>query len=203
MSNAIPTGRPRPKQAAELRSLAEAERLRVRKAKKRRAIQRASDDKTMRVRISPEGTKVAQGEFLNGFLDHANITQACEEAMIHRELYYSWMKNDEEFRRSYRLAKRLWIDRVEMNMIRRATEKDTLAGIFILKHNRKRYKEMMGGKDAAAVPSELTPGIRAQLLERLERLAARERPALQVGGVEVHEKPRLLKGKGSPNGQES
>ncbi len=140
---------------------------------------------------------------MNGFLDHANITQACEEAMIHRELYYSWMKNDEEFRRSYRLAKRLWIDRVEMNMIRRATEKDTLAGIFILKHNRKRYKEMMGGKDAAAVPSELTPGIRAQLLERLERLAARERPALQVGGVEVHNKPKLLKGKGSDHAEEN
>lgn len=138
----------------------------------------------------------AKALVLDQICEHGSPTQACLAAGVGRRTFYGWLnESDDTFKRQYIEARRVWrasaIGDVESAFSLRAQYKDTLAGIFLLKHNTKRYREVnrvqLSGPDGGPI---VTIDAKEALIDRLEKLIAKaqEKPALAVGdGVSVHE----------------
>ena len=80
---------------------------------------------------------------LSAFKNCANVTRACEIADIARATFYSWLKEDPEFKAAYEAAREEAVEVLEEEAIRRATigGSDTLL-IFLLKGMRPdKYRE--------------------------------------------------------------
>jgi hypothetical protein len=119
-------------------------------------------------------------------------------------------EGDKEFAADIRRARRQCQERLEGAFLARGmTKGGDLAGIFYLKHNLLRYREVsrleLTGKDGA--PIQVIDAAKAQLLERLGKLAesvgSREglegRQEIVVGGSAGSGRgPRLLKGAEGP-----
>ena len=65
-----------------------------------------------------------------------SILHAARAAGVARSTIYEWMKLDPDFADKMRQAKEAALDALEDSLYERARAKDTLAGIFLLKHNR-------------------------------------------------------------------
>jgi hypothetical protein len=81
--------------------------------------------------------------FLAAFGVLPNIKVACEQAGVSRQHVLQWKRDCPRFAEDFHHAEENGLDNIEAHMMRRAMEKDTLAGIFILKNKR---REVYGDK---------------------------------------------------------
>lgn len=136
----------------------------------------------------------AKAIVLEQICDHGHVTRACVAAGVGRRTFYGWLHEpDGVFKKEYIEARRVWrasmIGDVEGAFSERAQYRDTLAGIFLLKHNTKRYREVsrleLTGKDGGPI---VTADARDKLIERLDKLLDRSgsKPQIAAGSVEVH-----------------
>lgn len=124
---------------------------------------------------------------------HGVIAEACRASGIGRSVLYELMKSDPDFRLRMQHARQERFDELERAMIERGGYfKGDLAGIFALKHNRKRYREVsrveLTGKEGGPVAYV---DAKAELLRRLEQIAARSAPA-QLAGSGGSRGPELV-----------
>jgi hypothetical protein len=148
------------------------------------------------VQLRPKDVPIAQAIFLEQIERHGSPSKACITAGVGRRTFYDWLHEpDKTFWKAYGLARRVWrmsvIDDVESSFGERAQVRDTLAGIVLLKNNRKRYREVqrveMSGPDGGPI---VTLEAKEELIKRLERMQERlEQRAQTVGGVEVQSLP--------------
>jgi hypothetical protein len=144
--------------------------------------------------LKPEDIPTVKAIFLEQIEQHGSPTGAAIHAGVGRRTFYGWLRED-EFRKRYHEARRVWrastIDDVEAAFGSRAQVRDTLAGIVLLKNNRKRYREVqrveMSGPDGGPI---VTLEAKEELIKRLERMQERlEQRAQTVGGVAVNSLP--------------
>lgn len=144
--------------------------------------------------LRPQDVPIAKALFINTWIECGKIWLAAQSVGIGRRTFYDWMVSDLEFRAEVKRARKIWrsslVPEVEEGMRERAASKDTLAGIFILKHNTKRYREVsrvqLTGADGGPI---LTLDAKEELIRRLEKMLERanEKPILTAGGSEVRE----------------
>ena len=146
-------------------------------------------------KLRDEDVPHAKSLFLKAWERTGYISEACKAAGIGRRTYYQWITTDPDFRAQAKESRKVWraaaIPDLETSMQERGALKDTLSGIFLLKHNTKRYREVnrvqLSGPDGGPI---VTIDAKEQLIDRLEKLIAKsqEKPLLAVGdGVEVRE----------------
>lgn len=99
----------------------------------------AKDIAKRQVNLTSE-RKAHAGDWIETFLATLRklpvVRIACQQAGISRALAYQWRQSNEEFRKQWDDAKEDGIDTVEAAMLVRAQQKDTVAGIFMLKNLR-------------------------------------------------------------------
>lgn len=149
------------------------------------------------VRLRPKDIPAAQALVLEQIMEHGGPTEACVQAGVGRATFYDWLQ-EPEFRKAYNNARKIWrasvIGDVERSFVERSQVRDTLAGIFLLKHNTKRYREVsrveLSGRDGGPI---VTLEAKEELIRRLEKLAGSVKPDVKavVGGVEVRERGPL------------
>lgn len=144
--------------------------------------------------LSDEQIPTAKALVLEQICEHGSPTTACIHAGVGRRTFYEWLhESDGTFRKAYVEARKVWrasaIADTESAFALRAQWKDTLAGIFLLKHNTKRYREVnrlqLSGPDGGPI---LTADVKELLVQRLAKLVERAevKPKLIAGSVEVH-----------------
>jgi hypothetical protein len=109
-----------------------------------------------------ENGHLKKAAVLSAFKNCANVTRACEIADIARATFYSWLKEDPEFKAAYEAAREEAVEVLEDEAIRRATVggSDTLL-IFLLKAARpQKYRdyvrqEVTGANGAGLVPTRV------------------------------------------------
>ena len=148
----------------------------------------------MGVHLRPKDIPAAKALVLEQIMEHGGPTEACVNAGVGRATFYDWL-SEPEFRKAYNQARGVWrasmVGDVERSFGERAQLRDTLAGIFLLKHNTKRYREVnrveLSGRDGGPI---LTLDAKVELIRRLVKMTERQdqRPVLKTGsGVEVRE----------------
>jgi hypothetical protein len=162
--------------------------------------------------LSPSEIPTAKALVLEQICEHGSPTVACIHAGVGRRTFYQWLhENDGAFRKAYGEARRIWrasaIADIESAFSVKAQFKDTLAGIFLLKHNTKRYREVsrvqLSGPDGGPI---MTLDAKEELIRRIEKIAERmeSKPIIAAGGSEVRELPAGSQGlsvvKSEPSG---
>lgn len=145
------------------------------------------------VRLRPKDIPFAQGLVLEQIMEHGGVTEACVNAGVGRATFYDWIQ-EPNFRKAYNRARATWrasvMPDVERAFVDRSQVRDTLAGIFLLKHNTKRYREVqrleLTGKDGGPM---LTLDVKEELVRRLEKLAGSAKPEVRrvLAGSDVLE----------------
>jgi hypothetical protein len=74
--------------------------------------------------------------FLTSYRVYPNVGNSCAIAGISRATFLNWKKKCARFREEVEHAHEDGLDAIEYRMMQRAKEKDTLAGIFILRNQR-------------------------------------------------------------------
>ena len=147
--------------------------------------------------LTPEMTPAAKVMVLEQICDHGSPTRACLAAGVGRRTFYGWLhEEDKVFAKEYARARGIWrastIGDIEASFGSRAQFRDTLAGIFVLKHNTKRYREVsrvqLSGPDGGPI---VTIDAKEELVKRLEQLLTRaaSKPAIAAGSEIVLEEP--------------
>lgn len=121
------------------------------------------------------------------------LVEASRESGIGRDRLKHYLRTDDLFKQRMRAAKVNNDEKIERELRRRGQIKGgELAGIYITKHNIKKYREIQrleltgrGGGPVAYTEAK------AELLKRLESLALKSQA---TDAIVVGEKPRLIKG---------
>lgn len=134
-------------------------------------------------RAVPADLEAAKVLACEGMRAYGTKVYACRLSGMGRATLNDLLKSDPEFKRALWLAKQEGLDELETAMrLRGSLPRGDLAGIFILKHNRERYREVqrveLTGKDGAPVAYT---DAKAELLQRI--LSAEKRGAIDVGVV--------------------
>lgn len=118
--------------------------------------------------------------FLKGLQDTGTVLHAAELADIHRNTAYLWRQIDPEFKAAWDAALEDATDVVERSLYRQAiSEKNIVATIFYLKHNRAKYREETRIIVAKEVDETIDRAIAAhQLPTSLEPVDAIDTPTL-------------------------
>lgn len=132
------------------------------------------------------------------------LVEACRASGMGRWQLQRVAKADPEFHRALQSARKECFERLEREMIRRGQFKGgDLAGIFTLKHNVGKYREItrleLTGKDGA--PFNALESAKAEILTRLAKLAEESQGSRQglEGKQEIvvgSRRPQLVKGAG-------
>ncbi len=122
----------------------------------------------------PDNMISAKAKAIDGMREHGVIAEACRASRIGRQVLLEEMKTDAAFRRAMKHAHAECMDELERAMIERGRySRGDLAGIFVLKHNRLKYREDKisvehTGKDGGPI---LHAEVKDELLRRLDKLA--------------------------------
>jgi hypothetical protein len=145
-------------------------------------------------RLRPKDIPKAKALFLMAWEATGFASEACKAAGIGRRTFYDWLQTDSEFKSQAIAARKVWRTNVmadlEASMALRGQYKDTLSGIFLLKHNTKRYREVsrvqLSGPDGGPI---MTIDAKEELIRRIEKIAERmeSKPIIAAGGSEVRE----------------
>lgn len=106
---------------------------------------------------------------LQGIIDNHTITHGAYEAGVSRKTVHQWINTDPIFAEAVHDAMQQSTERLETSMYKRAMEKDTIAGIFLLKKYNPEFR------DRVTVDVEV---IRDEILERMEALNLKDLPQL-------------------------
>ena len=113
------------------------------------------------------------------------VRVACEKAGVSRAEVYRCRATDPEFAQAWNDAKDDGIDVLEASMHKRAREKDTLAGIFLLKHLRPSvYADNVNVNVSGSLSVEEVSNARASLKAKLAQIEQTVSPGtrrLEVG----------------------
>lgn len=150
----------------------------------------------------PKDMVAAKIKACEGMRRFGTIVYASRFSQIGRSAVYEEMKADPVFHAGLRRAKAEWLDELETAMgLRGMLPRGDLAGIFILKHNRSRYKEIqrveLSGSGGGPVQYM---DVKTELLRRLTKLTPKDNVPLVVNGVEVRELAARSAGSGGSAG---
>lgn len=175
------------------------ERIRARKkktTKKRPRIRPGIDSEFLQEKkLRDQDVPHAKSLFLEAWERTGYISEACRAAGIGRRTYYEWITKDPEFKAQAKESRKIWrataMEDLETSFAERGASRDTLAGIFLLKHNKRRYREVsrveLSGPDGGPM---VTIEAKEELIKRLERLSERAARKEQIiGGVAVGSLP--------------
>lgn len=131
----------------------------------------------------PADIKKAMPLAIEGMRRHGVLSEACRGSGIGRSTLYKMMREMPDFKKQMKHAHQENLDELERAMRERAKHpRGDLAGIFILKHNREKYREVqrveLTGKDGAPVAYT---DAKSELLQRLA--AVQKRGAIDVQAV--------------------
>lgn len=136
-------------------------------------------------RAMPKDLEAAKLLACDGMRRFGTKVYACRASGIGRSALNDLLKTDEDFRRALWAAKQELYDELETAMtLRGCLPRGDLAGIFVLKHSRKKYREVqrveLTGRDGAPVAYT---DAKAELLQRISAHVARSATVVEVAGV--------------------
>ena len=122
----------------------------------------------------PVDLPTAKGLAIEAMRIHGVFVEACRWSGIGRSILYRELRGDPEFRRAMAHAKRDCLEDLERAMLERGKYwRGDLAGIYYLKNNHPRYREVsrieLTGKDGGPLQYEAA---KEELGRRLEKLHA-------------------------------
>lgn len=90
----------------------------------------------------PEQQREKKKAFVEALRENGIVRSAAAVAHVDRKIVYSWRLEDAEFRAAWGEALEDATDQVERSLYRQAiSEKNVVATIFYLKHNRAKYRD--------------------------------------------------------------
>lgn len=122
----------------------------------------------------PADLAAAMVRAVEAMREHGVLSEASRSSRIGRDVLRRLIMSNKEFKRAMRDAHAECMDELERAMIARGRyAKGDLAGIFVLKHNRAKYREDSlkvehTGKDGGPI---LTQEVKQSLADRLTKLA--------------------------------
>jgi hypothetical protein len=144
--------------------------------------------------------ELAKAKAVEAMTEWGVLVEASRASGIGRNRLIAHMRTDPLFKERMRAAVKNNNERIEREMRRRGMlAKGELAGIFVMKHNIPKYREVqrveLTGKGGGPVGYV---DMKAELLKKLESLALKSR---QGDAVAVGEKPRIGLLKGGSDGE--
>jgi hypothetical protein len=149
--------------------------------------------------METEERKMVQAVFLEAFKTHANLSAACDAALIHIDTPYDWKKRYKDFAKEFEDAEQRSNDSIDMEIYRRAVtgweeplvsagkhvcnvKKYSDAMLTLLAKSRmKKYRDKqeleLTGKDGGAIVVQRNPNLRHLNDEELDTLEAMARKA--------------------------
>lgn len=124
---------------------------------------------------------------LQGIIDNHTITHGAAEAGVSRKCVHHWINTDPQFAEAVHDAMQESTERLETSMYKRAMEKDTIAGIFLLKKYNPEFR------DRVTIDIE---SIRDEIQQRMAQVGVsdlRQLPAIatELLGAQTVESPQF------------